>query len=385
MPETAEGQYDLCWHGIGWQKGCFHEPIIIKDHTYYAELIFLEPEQSEGGPVLGDVRFEGEGRCPLEEILQNTDLLPRVKLMRDGVDIWETRVNAIGEFVIPISPESAEDSITIYADCPDLDNPDIIAQMQDLIASNNIQLVGTDELTATGKYVGAKVQPIDVNDRSLNRLTLKGINLSDEPISFEQVGTQYYSQNPLNTVELQVSIPGSDPTESGQNVISQFTRDPVGEWTKAPLKAQDSEEADQMVDEKLIFSGRVLMRDEVAPERGKAFAYVNGTSLAMQSDGLFFGRINPTTNNERYVLNIEADGYIPISRIYQSESSGGIFPMEPAQSISFNANEDVKLTFNTPNTKQNTPSIGTLTAQVEIDGRILGKCIRILYQALPSL
>lgn len=383
LPEQKPGHYRLCWEGAGWQSECLNNPVVIANHTYYANVVRVTPEKKDKmRPIVGSVAFRDGSLCRFLDVARRIDLTAHVSFKVNGEILASVRANTFGEFVFPSAPEQ---SVQVTASCGDLDPASLKIALDDWLArqpgralmtgDSNILFAGNSSTGVAVAGPGLALVPVELPTsppvlsafaffdgmREVNRaapgtsVTIAALASGSVPLArLWNVGNGTVSAISDERISWQL------PDETGSYIASVVLSDGRGGWR------YESRVIEVTNDTRLVFSGKV--RSALGTPPAGVRVSVNGNPLAIDTSGVFFGRIDPAADN-RYVLNIVADEFVPISRVYHRESSGASYTLKLAESRSFNSSKGATVTFGggREDNREGPPAIIRLSGNVLAD------------------
>lgn len=346
LPEVPKGRYQLCWGGKGWKSDC-QKKLITASGTgpYYVPPIHILPETRQGYRVLaGRVLLADNTPCRVFNWKQNIDFTAQVQSKKTPSQ--KVRANSQGYYVLP-QVESGVDEIKTSCDDTNVDK--IFKALENKSNSNiaidkaNIEAVLTSPaLTANTSINGAGDRVVNIVLKN-NRPSIIDLSFISEfgDVGRAPAGSKVITKaNILDEDKLALfwTLPTEKATVEGNQVtwiapkrlglyrLSLFAGDGRGGWNSISKSFEVTE------DPRLPFAGTVTIDGKAITKKSRVLVSVNGKKLKLNPKGYFSGKIKPVKEN-RYVMNIEALGKLPISRIFHRESTGGQYNLISARTV----------------------------------------------------
>lgn len=348
LPEVPKGRYQLCWKGDGWRDGCQKDLIFAGDGPAYVLPIYIQPEEKKGFRTLaGRVLLKDKTPCRVFNWRHNLDFTAQVS--SQNTVSQSVRANGEGYYVLP-QVRAYEDKVNVS--CGDSDADKIFKVLESKGRSNiifnkaDVDSVLANAPAATSVRVGANGSRVVNLTVDNSKPVVVDLSFATEfgsagrgPAGSKVVITAnvldpdrlaLFWVMPTNTAVADGDkIEWVAPKRPGIYRLSLFVGDGRGGWSSITKSFEVTP------DPRLPFSGTVTLNGNPASIKSDVRASVNGQMFPLNKEGRFFGKIKPV-ENKRYIMNIEAPGMIPISRVFHRESTGGNYDLKPANTMTIN-------------------------------------------------
>lgn len=365
FPEVGKGRYRICMNNNpGWQNTCWPRLVSADgEGPSYPPPISIAPEQKDGfRTVAGRVLMEDQTPCRTFDYATGADFT--AKLLSPSAPTEEIRANSEGYYV---HPQVADGTEQILAQCGGTEADRALEQVSSMLdRDKGLARMFFDEGAVRSVLSGATLDQtvfIPSGSHRIQNLTLpnrrpvaielavesefgRGVEqvppggtivltadvLDSQPLALFWTAYDAEGEASGNTLKLQM------PERAGTYHVSVLAGDGLGGWKRLAKTITVTE------DISLGFGGTIIAPGGVAP--ADVVATVNGEKLTVSSNLTFFGRIRPTDLG-RYVINIDAPGFVPTSRVYHRASTGGTFRLQPARQVTISSQEPRPLSFET--------------------------------------
>jgi hypothetical protein len=311
FPDEPAGSYQLCWSAQRLGNGCYSNAVVISNSPVTMDLIV--PTNSGEGLVWGSVTLEDGSPAVLLDPFYQIQVAPQITLAdTNGAVLQQATPNSSGQYVmggVPRQPslvlsaqlEQASVSATINS---------LVVGEADLVIPNSPPAI-TNLVTTLGGQAVYRVPP---------GATVHVTAGATDPDPGDVLQYQWTLADgtllPPSGPELDWTLPN---VADGFQYLFLRVSDGNGGYDTARLGLTTNPN--------LIFSGRVTGADVqlstngtlVAPPVSNAVVQVNQLSTASDGDGYFTLLLGATN---QYVLNISADGYVPLAKVMVDAQSG---------------------------------------------------------------
>ncbi len=295
FPNVAPGLYRVCYSNSFCFSGCSTQQFTVSNQNLSLPALAVTPSCSV---AFGQVILGGNNSFQRQDSFFGLNILASVKAASTFGTTNVTQVNSSGEFLFT---GLSSGSYTFIADCEGAHvqqtmilptNGPII-----LTLSNNVPRI----TAAYAQDISTGLQIHRANPGATVRLTLETEDINGDMLTYQWfpgLGDTTFVSSNSPTVLWQL------PNGSGVHMMYFSVRDNKGgvATDKIIISTDPSD----------LFSGSVT--ENGIPLLTTAVVTVNGQTVLSDSNGYFS---MPVTNlSSRYVLNISAPGYEPISRIF---------------------------------------------------------------------
>ena len=345
LPEVPKGRYQLCWKGDGWRNGCQKDLISAGDGPAYVPPVYVQPEGKKGFRTLaGRVLLKDKSPCRVFNWRHNIDFTAQVSSQSTASQ--SVRANGQGYYVLP-QVSAVKDKVNVS--CGDSD-ADKIFEVLESRGSSNIIFNKADVDSVLAKAAAATSVSVNASGSRIVNLTVDNSRPIVVDLSFATefgsagrgpAGSEVViTANVLDSDKLalfwimptKTAVAGGNkiawvaPERPGIYRLSLFVGDGRGGWSSITKSFEVT------ADPRLPFSGTVTLNSDPAGVKSGVRATVNGQVFPLNKEGRFFGKVKPV-KDKRYIMNIEARGMIPISRVFHRGSTGGSYDLKPANTM----------------------------------------------------
>ncbi len=365
FPEVEEGRYRICMNNNpGWQSSCWPTLVSVDGQgPAYPPPISITPEERNGfRTVAGRVLMEDDSPCRTFDYATGADFTALLRSPSAPVD--QIRANSEGYYVLPQVTTATEQ---VLAQCGGSEADRAIEQIGRMLDRDATALrMFFDEGAVRSVLSGATLDRsvfVSSGSHRVQNLTLPNrrpvaVDIDIETDFGQGVevvppgGTVVLSADILDTQPLALfwTATGGDGEASG-NVLKLQMPERVGSYQVSVLAGDGlggwkrlSKTITVTDDNRLSFGGTVIAPGGVNPD--DVIATVNGEEMKVGENLTFFGKLRPTDLG-RYVVNIDAPGFVPISRVYHRASLGGTYRLQPAKQVTIDSQEPRVLSFDT--------------------------------------
>ena len=363
FPGVPKGRYRLCWEGKGWEQGCLKDLVSASDGPAYVLPVRVAPQRQNGFRTLaGRVLLADRTPCRFFDHAHGIDITAQVRSVTTPDQ--NVRANSEGYYVLPFVKTATQQ---VLAQCRGGDAKQIIRSVKQAVERQSSGQVFFDAPRVTSVLTNASADAVGIATSGPDRLL--NLNIANRrPVAIDMNFETAFGQAARAPAGSSVAVVGDvldaeklamfwtvsageaeasgtslkwrAPERRGRYIVTLLAGDGRGGWKRISKAFEVTD------DNRLPFSGAITI-DRKVPSQSiipSLDVRVNGERFKVNAEGRFFGKVEPADNN-RYVLNIDAPGVVPLSRVFHRDSTGGSYDLKSAAMRTFDASQGAFLRF----------------------------------------